>query len=63
MHRDVPPWLPLALEIESVKLPKPSWWKISQIRTISTGRSGRRLGRIGPEEMEQVIEALIKLVA
>jgi mRNA interferase MazF len=62
VHRDVPPWLPLALEIESVKLPKPSWWKISQIRKISTGRLGRRLDRIGSEEMEQVIEALFELV-
>ena len=55
--------LPLALKIESVKLPKPSWLKISQIRTISTERLGRRLGRISPEEMEQVVEALFELVA
>jgi mRNA interferase MazF len=55
--------LPLALKIESVKLPKPSWLKISQIRTISTERLGRRLGRISPEEVEQVVEALFELVA
>jgi len=55
--------LPLAMKIESVKLPKPSWLKISQIRTISTERMGRRLGRISPEELEQVIEALFELVA
>lgn len=54
--------LPLALKIESVKLPKPSWLKISQIRTISTERMGRRLGRISPEELDQVIEALFELV-
>ena len=55
--------LPLALKIESVKLPKPSWLKISQVRTISTERLGRRLGRVSPEEIAQVIEALFELVA
>ena len=55
--------LPLAMKVESVKLPKPSWLKISQIRTISTERLGRRLGRVSPEEINQVIEALFELVA
>jgi mRNA interferase MazF len=55
--------LPLALKMESVKLPKPSWVKISQIRTLSTERLGKRLGRISPEELEQVIEGLFELVA
>jgi len=55
--------LPLAMKIESVKLPKPSWLKISQIRTLSTERLGKRLARISPEELEQVIEALFELVA
>ena len=54
--------LPLAMKIESVKLPKPSWLKISQIRTISTERLGKRLGRIRPEELDQVIEAFFELV-
>ena len=55
--------LPLALKIESAKLPKPSWVKISQIRTLSTERLGKRLGQISPEELEQVIEGLFELVA
>jgi mRNA interferase MazF len=55
--------LPLALKMESVKLPKPSWVKISQVRTLSTARLGRRLGRISPEELALVIEGLFELVA
>ena len=55
--------LPLALKIESTTLPKPSWVKISQIRTLTTERLGKRLGRISPEELEQVIEGLFELVA
>ncbi len=45
---------PLTLEVTSVKLPKRSWVKISQIRTLSTERVGSALGRMSPEEMEQV---------
>jgi len=55
--------LPLALKLESAKLPKPSWVKISQIRTLSTERLGKRLGRITEEELDQVIEGLFELVA
>ena len=55
--------LPLALKIESLHLPKPSWVKISQIRTLSTEPLGRRLGRMSAEELNQVIEGLFELVA
>ncbi|MGD1157240.1 MAG: type II toxin-antitoxin system PemK/MazF family toxin [Terriglobia bacterium] len=55
--------LPLALKLESAKLPKPSWVKISQVRTLSTERLGKRLGRLSAEELDQVIEGLFELVA
>jgi mRNA interferase MazF len=55
--------LPLALRIESVRMPKPSWVKVSQIRTLSTERLGRRLGRVSAEELQRVIEGLSDLVA
>jgi len=53
---------PLTLEIASVKLPKRSWVKISQIRTLSTARLGRRIGRLAPEEVEQVIAGLNEIL-
>lgn len=53
---------PLTLEIQSVKLPKRSWVKIHQIRTLSTERLGRKLGRISPEELAQVVEGLVEIV-
>lgn len=55
--------LPLTLKLDSTKLPKPSWVKISQIRNLSVQRLGRRLGRISVEELDQVIEGLFELVA
>lgn len=53
---------PLTLEIESAKLPKRSWVKISQIRTLSTSRLGLRLGRLAPEEVEQVMAGLAEIL-
>jgi mRNA interferase MazF len=53
---------PLTLEIQSVQLPKRSWVKISQIRTLSTERLGERLGRLSPEELQSVIEGLNEII-
>src|SRR5216684_5588243 len=46
---------PLALGLDVRGLPKKSWVKISQIRTLSVERIGRRLGRVAPEVLDQVI--------
>ena len=53
---------PLTLEIRTVRLPKRSWVKVSRIRTLSTARLGRRLGRLAPEEVEQVIAGLDEIL-
>ena len=53
---------PLSFEIRSVQLPKPSWIKISQIRTISAERLGTRLGRISPEELANILEGLDEII-
>ena len=53
---------PLTLPLTSVKLPKPSWVKISQIRTMSVQRLGKKIGRISPEELDQLIEGLNEIV-
>jgi mRNA interferase MazF len=54
---------PLTLELKSVDLPKPSWVKISQIRTLSIERIGKRVGRVSPEELDQVIEGLNEIIS
>lgn len=53
---------PLTLEVTSVKLPKRSWVKISQIRTLAIERIGKRLGTVSPEELAQVVEGLNDIV-
>lgn len=54
---------PLTLEISGNNLPKKSWVKISQIRTISTLRLGKKIGRLSPEEIEKLIEGLNEIIA
>jgi mRNA interferase MazF len=54
---------PLAVELASGDLPKRSWVKISQVRTLSVARLGDRLGRVSPEEMVRIIEGLNEIVA
>jgi mRNA interferase MazF len=53
---------PLTLEMTSVKLPKRSWVKISQVRTLSVRRLGKRIGRASPEELDRLIEGLNEIV-
>jgi len=53
---------PLTFELADVRLPKKSWVKISQIRTLSVERIGKKLGWISPEELEQIIEGLNEIV-
>jgi mRNA interferase MazF len=49
---------PLTYELKSPTLPKRSWVKISQIRTLAVERIGARLGRASPEDFAQIIEGL-----
>ena len=54
---------PLTLESKAPGLSKRSWIKISQVRTLSVERIGRKLARASVEEMARVIEGLNEIVA
>lgn len=54
---------PLTLELKARKLPKQSWVRISQIRTLSVERIGRLVGKVSYEELSQVIEGLNEIIA
>lgn len=53
---------PLTFKLSDVKLPKRSWAKISQIRTLSIKRLGAKLGKASKDELEQVTEGLNEIV-
>jgi mRNA interferase MazF len=54
---------PLTFELESKNLPKRSWVKISQIRTLSTERIEKKLGQVSQEELDQIIEGLNEIIS
>jgi mRNA interferase MazF len=53
---------PLTLELGFSKLPKRSWVKISQIRTLAVQRLGAKLGQASEEELAQLIEGLNEIL-
>jgi mRNA interferase MazF len=53
---------PLTMEIVSASLPKRSWVKMSQIRTLSVERLSNHLGSISPEALDEIIEGLNEIV-
>ncbi len=53
---------PLTLDLSMPRLPKKSWVKISQVRTLSTERLGPRMGRVSAEELGLVIEGLNEII-
>ena len=54
---------PLTMELESGDLPKKSWVKISQIRTLSTTRFRNKIGRLSPEELDLLVQGLNEIIA
>jgi len=54
---------PLTIELKTGDMPKQSWIKISQIRTLSVERIGKLIGRASQEELSQVIEGLNEIIA
>ena len=53
---------PLTFELLNSQLPKKSWVKISQIRTLSTLRIKEKLSEVKPEELHQIIDGLNEII-
>jgi len=53
---------PLTLELNDTKLPKKSWVKISQIRTLSVRRIGKKITKASEEELVLIIDGLNEII-
>lgn len=53
---------PLTYQLKAARLPKPSWVKISQVRTLSTDRLSHKLGKIDERELTDIVEGLFELI-
>ena len=53
---------PLSLELSEPKLPKKSWVKIGQIRTLSAKRIRKKISRATEEELALIIDGLNEII-
>ena len=53
---------PLTYKLEMDGLPRQSWVKISQIRTLAVERIGKRLARVTPEDLALIVEGLNEII-
>ena len=53
---------PLTLELEGIQLPKKSWVKISQIRTLSVKRLRKKMGNALDEDLARIVEGLNEII-
>ena len=53
---------PLTLELIGTKLPKKSWVKISQIRTLSIKRISKKIAKASEEELALIIDGFNEII-
>ena len=53
---------PLTYSLQPKQLQKTSWVKISQIRTLSVDRIGRKLGTVEPEQLAEIVDGLNQII-
>jgi mRNA interferase MazF len=53
---------PLTYPLDTKQLKKPSRVKISQIRTLSVQRIGKKLGTVEPEQLGEIIDGFNQIV-
>jgi mRNA interferase MazF len=54
---------PLTFTLPESQLSKPSWVKISQVRTISVERLGKRMGFLEKEDLDRILDGLLDLIS
>lgn len=53
---------PFTLELSSKSLPRKSWVKIVQVRTLSVDRLGKKIGEASASELDRILEGLNEIL-
>ena len=53
---------PLTWKMPARLLQRDAWVKISQIRTLSTARLGRRIGRVRADHLQELVDGVLELI-
>jgi mRNA interferase MazF len=51
------------VDLTSERLPERSWVKISQVRTLSVNRLGKKITRLAPERIALLVEGLNEIIS
>ena len=54
---------PLTWKVPAGVLPRDSWVKITQIRTLSAERLGEPLGSLAPQDLDEIVRGFLQIVA
>ncbi len=55
-------FFPLTFELKCEGLPKRSWVKISQIRTLASTRIGKKISEVPPKDLDKIIEGFNEII-
>lgn len=53
---------PLTVELDCPELPRRSWLKLAQIRTLDTSRLGECIGTASLDDLDAVIDGLLDII-
>ncbi len=53
---------PLTYPLDQKQLKKSSWVKVSQIRTLSVERIGKKIGTVEPEQLAEIVDGLNQII-
>jgi len=53
---------PLTWKVPAGVVEREAWVKISQVRTLSTERLGRRIGQMNEPDLSKIVEGLLELI-
>ena len=54
---------PLTWKVPAGVMPRDSWVKITQIRTLSAERLGDPLGKLAPQDLDEIVRGFLQIVA
>jgi mRNA interferase MazF len=52
----------IAITMDEKLLSTQAWVKVSQIRTLSTERIGKKIGQVSAEEMDRIVDGLNEII-
>jgi len=53
---------PLTYELQAPLLGRRAWVKVSQVRTLSVDRIGKKIGQLDSQQLDQLVDGLVEII-